>query len=108
MNIVLDTNVFISGIFFTGPPNRILKAWRQGEIRLTLSASILEEYRRVGIQLANQFRGIDITPILHVLMTHARFVSSTPLDQQVCQDPDDDKFLACAIAGKCHLLVSGD
>jgi putative PIN family toxin of toxin-antitoxin system len=44
MKVVLDTNVFISGIFFSGPPYQILKAWRDGKIQLVLSESILEEY----------------------------------------------------------------
>jgi predicted nucleic acid-binding protein len=26
----------------------------------------------------------------------------------VCEDPDDDKFLACAIAGKSKIIISGD
>jgi len=30
MKIVLDTNVFISGIFFGGPPSIILQAWVAG------------------------------------------------------------------------------
>jgi len=34
MRIILDTNVFISGIFFTGPPSHILKAWRDGKVQL--------------------------------------------------------------------------
>ncbi len=28
MRIVLDTNVFVSGVFFAGPPYKILEAWR--------------------------------------------------------------------------------
>jgi predicted nucleic acid-binding protein len=32
MRIVLDTNVFISGIFFSGPPYQILKSWRDGRV----------------------------------------------------------------------------
>ncbi len=32
MKIVLDTNVLVSGIFFSGPPYRILKAWQESKI----------------------------------------------------------------------------
>jgi putative PIN family toxin of toxin-antitoxin system len=52
VKIVLDTNVFISGVFFTGPPSQILKAWRDGKVQLLVSSSILEEYHRVGFELA--------------------------------------------------------
>ena len=51
MRVVLDTNVFISGIFFTGPPFEILNAWRNEQLQLVVSAEILEEYRRVGERL---------------------------------------------------------
>lgn len=30
MKLVVDTNVFISGVFFSGPPHDILNAWRHG------------------------------------------------------------------------------
>ena len=51
MRIVLDTNVFISGVFFGGPPGKILEAWRDARVRPVLSAEIFEEYRRVGVEL---------------------------------------------------------
>ena len=47
MNLILDTNVFVSGIFFSGPPYRILQAWRDGTINLVTSPDILDEYVRV-------------------------------------------------------------
>jgi len=62
VRIVLDTNVFVSGIFFTGPPSQILKAWRDGKVQLLVSSSILEEYHRVGIELASQFQDVDLNP----------------------------------------------
>jgi hypothetical protein len=54
MRVVLDTNVFISGVFFGGPPYQILKAWRDGEVQVVLSAEILDEYQRVGHTLGEQ------------------------------------------------------
>ena len=52
MKIVLDTNVLVSGIFFSGPPYEILKAWRDGRIGLVISTEILTEYQRVADELA--------------------------------------------------------
>ena len=43
MKVVLDTNVFVSGVFFGGLPHKILEAWRDGKIQLLLSPAILEE-----------------------------------------------------------------
>lgn len=74
MKVVLDTNVFISGIFFTGPPFRILSAWRDGDVKIVISAEILDEYRRVGIALAEQFPDINIRPILELVAGEAETV----------------------------------
>jgi len=43
-----------------------------------------------------------------MLTAVAEIVSSPPLPHPVCEDPDDDKFLACALAAKAHIVISGD
>jgi putative PIN family toxin of toxin-antitoxin system len=108
MKVVLDTNVFISGIFFSGPPYQILKAWRDGRIQLVLSEEILEEYLRVSEVLSERFPNIQIGPFLELLTVEAEFVSAFDLPKPVCADPDDDKFIECAIAGKAEAIISGD
>jgi putative PIN family toxin of toxin-antitoxin system len=108
MRIILDTNVFVSGIFFTGPPCHILEAWRDGRLKLVISAEILEEYQRVANALADQFPTINLKPILEFVMIHAEMVAAVPLPQLVCSDSDDDKFIACAIAGNTQIIISGD
>lgn len=108
MRIVVDTNVFVSGVFFSGPPYRILAAWRDGKMNLVVSPAILAEYERVGSRLATQFPGVTLEPFLTLLRRHGEIVQASPLPQAVCDDPDDDKFLACALAARCKLIVSGD
>ncbi len=48
MRVVVDTNVFISGVFFTGPPYEILNAWRQRKVEFVLSPPILDEYQTIS------------------------------------------------------------
>jgi len=108
VKVILDTNVFISGVFFTGPPYQILKAWREGEVKLVVSQEILEEYLRVGETLAAQFSGVELAPILELLTVEAELTLAPSLPEPVCVDPDDDKFLACALASKTKLIISGD
>ena len=55
MKVVLDTNVFLSGVFFGGLPYEILRAWRDRRLSLVFSPDILDEYRRTGEKLAGQF-----------------------------------------------------
>ncbi|MFA5874573.1 MAG: putative toxin-antitoxin system toxin component, PIN family [Anaerolineales bacterium] len=108
MKVVLDTNVFVSGVFFSGLPYQILQAWRDGQIELLVSPEILAEYRRVGKILAGGHPGVDLNPILEFVAQNAKVVSASPFPEQVCEDPDDDKFLACALASANKVIVSGD
>ena len=98
MRIVLDTNVFVSGVFFGGPPGRILEAWRDGRVELMISHEIIDEYVRVGKRLSEQFPGVELAPALDLIGASATLVVAQPLSESVCRDPDDDKFLACAVA----------
>lgn len=108
MKVILDTNVFISGVFFGGPPYKILAAWRDGKIQLIVSPEILEEYRRVGAIMAEDHPPINFALVLEFFIQKAIIFSVTPLPAIVCDDPDDDKFLACALASESRIIVSGD
>jgi putative PIN family toxin of toxin-antitoxin system len=108
VKIVLDTNVFVSGVFFTGPPYQILQAWRDGRLQIVLSGDILAEYRRVGERLAEQFPHVNLAPLIELVAVKGKMVRALRLPAPVCDDPDDDKFLACALADRCKVIVSGD
>ena len=108
MRVILDTNVFVSGVFFGGPPYEILNAWREGRLQLVLSPEILAEYQRVGVDLARQFPQVDLEPFLELVVSQAHFFDPPTLPEPICDDPDDDKFLACALAAGCKHVVSGD
>ena len=108
MKIVVDTNVLISGIFFSGPPLRVLQAWRDGLVTLVVSPEILAEYQRVGGTLAAQYPDVDFNSFIELVTIHAEIVAATPLETPVCIDPDDDKFLTCALAARAKIIVSGD
>jgi putative PIN family toxin of toxin-antitoxin system len=108
MNIVLDTNVFVSGIFWTGPPSQVLSLWEQRKIILCLTPNILKEYQRVAHSLNKKYSAIDLEPILELLQIYALFYPDCALPSPVCRDPDDDKFIACAITAKAKIIISGD
>jgi putative PIN family toxin of toxin-antitoxin system len=108
VRVVVDTNVFVSGVFFGGEPGKVLEAWRDGRVEIVVSAEILEEYVRVGAELAARFPGVDLDPALELLATFSTLVAAPPLARTISEDPDDDKFLACAVAAKARFVVSGD
>ena len=108
MRIILDTNVFISGIFFAGPPSQILKAWENQNLQIVLSREILDEYQHFALELSHKFPRVEILPIIELITIHGHLVDTQGLDISVCDEPDDDKFLECAVAGKCKMIISGD
>lgn len=108
MKIILDTNVFISGIFFSGPPYEILKAWRNGKFKIVISQEILLEYQRVAEKLNQNFPMINIQPMIDLLTVKADLVIGPELPIQICKDPEDDKFISCALASNSKIIITGD
>jgi putative PIN family toxin of toxin-antitoxin system len=48
LNVVLDTNVFISAVLISeGPSAKIIEKWENGRFWLIISKSIIEEIRKV-------------------------------------------------------------
>ena len=100
--------MFISGVFFSGPPYQILKSWRDGKVQLVISNEILAEYQRVGEILAERFSEVNLDPIIKLIVVKAGLILAPNLFDSICDDPDDDKFLACALKSKNKLIISGD
>ncbi len=108
MKVVIDTNVFVSS-FFGGNPRKIIDLWKEGELSLCLSKDILDEYvdvlGRIGLgdereieELLSLFaRGINII-----------FTTKTPKIKAVKDDPEDDKFIECAVALRAEVIITGD
>ena len=76
LKAVIDTNVFVSGIFFSGPPFRILKAWQAGQFRIAVSEEILDEYRRVVDELCAKLGTIDLNAVWELFLIEAELVAS--------------------------------
>ena len=108
MKVVLDTNVLISAIFFSGPPSTILSAWIDDEFELVVSTEILEEYREVAIRIGDEFPDVELGPVLNRIVSNALLVIPVQLPDDACADRDDIKFLECAVASRADCVVSGD
>lgn len=107
MRVILDTNIILSAIFFGGVPGRILNAYRDGEITIVLSPEILDEYQATAERLAKKF-DVDYEEILDWIAVHSEMTAAPSLNEPVCADPDDDKFVACALASNAKIICSGD
>lgn len=108
LRVVIDTNVFVSS-FFGGIPRRIIDLWRDGRILLCLSQGIVEEYIEVLSRLGLQ-NGRELKALIKLFAEgyNSLFAGFTPELQVVKDDPDDNKFIECAVELDCKVIVSGD
>jgi putative PIN family toxin of toxin-antitoxin system len=109
--VVLDTSVWISGVFFRrGIPARILPAWRDGRFEIVVTSETLAELERKLREKATEFGAGSILAEEWVVYvkTFAHIVPATAAIAGVCRDPDDDKFLDAALSGGVTVIVSSD
>ncbi len=108
---VVDTNVVISALLFGGTPGKLIHCWKTGRLVPLASNDIVDEYLRVLAYPKFNLSEEDINYILYqeiVPCFEAIEVKLKPGRVIVKEDPSDDMFIRCALAGKAVLIVSGD
>lgn len=106
MRIVIDTNVLISGIIFGGKPSKIIELLFGKKISVFASPEMVDEYKRIYGELGERYAKRthnelnEIINSMNILPSHSHI--------EVCRDPDDNKFIECAIDNRCIYIVSGD
>ena len=108
MQVVVDTNVLISAVFFGGKPGRILEAWQQKRIEIVISTEILAEYVDVLHRLSAKYPKVNVSQIITLITSFGLIVEAQDLNEQVCEDSDDDKFVAAALANSSSIIITGD
>lgn len=112
MNIVLDTNTIISGMFWNGAPRQILDLARSGRFTLFTSPELLAELEDVlgrekfSARLQQAQAGIE--ELVFGFTSLAITVRPEKIAPVITVDPSDDKVLACAKTANAEVIVSGD
>jgi len=108
MKVVLDTNVLVSGLLSPyGRPAEIVRMVSSTELRLCFDARILSEYSEVLRRPKFQFDEEKVETILDHIERCGSLVAPSPLSSGL-PDPDDEPFLAVAIAARADCLVTGN
>lgn len=110
LRVVFDTNALISAYGFGGKPQQCLDLAFLDEIELLTSWAAIEELHRVMEYDRLPFDETDRDEIIAELVTLPNSSVITPeiTVNEVDRDPDDDKFLECAVAGDADFIISGD
>ena len=108
MNVVADTNVVISAIFWPGESRRCLTLWAKRRFHLALTIPVFEEYAEVARRVAVKIPEVNPEPWLNWIERKAKVYEPAPVGKQRSRDPDDDPFLACALASGSKIIISKD
>ncbi|MBS3167009.1 putative toxin-antitoxin system toxin component, PIN family [Candidatus Woesearchaeota archaeon] len=109
MRVVLDTNVFISGIFWEGNfCSQIINKWKEGKFQLISSEEIIEEL----VKTLKTFK-ISMDKELIEEWKNLILENSIMIDVPICanivkEDPEDDKFIWAAVYGQVDFIISQD
>lgn len=106
MRIVIDTNVLISGIIFGGKPSKIIELLFGKKISVFASPEMVDEYKRIYGELGERYAKRTHNELNEIINSMNILPSHSHID--ACRDPDDNKFIECAIDNRCIYIVSGD
>ena len=108
MKAVVDTNVLVSS-FWGGKPKEIIQLWCNGRITLCINQRIIEEYFRVLKRLGLENEE-ELELFFRALKSgkNLEYCIGTLFKKYINDDPDDDKFINCAIELDAKFIISGD
>ena len=106
-SVVIDCNVLIAGIGWTGNPRLVLDAVFAGIVTAAVTSEVWQEYEdRVPAILAEHQREADPAPVLRKLAMMARLVDPAPLGKRRSRDASDDRYLAAALAADAAIVTN--
>ena len=112
MIIVLDSNVWISGIFWSGPPHEIIALAEREVIALATSEDLLSEL--FGVLAREKFTPYfvatktDLQTVREQVLSLIHLYPTMETVTAITEDPADNMVLACALAADADCMVSGD
>ena len=110
MKVVIDTNVFISSFFKQSiNPKKIIDLWKTSKLVVCLKKEILEEYLEVLMRLglAGEPELYEFIKIFERKENILYFNMVQKINLEI-DDPDDLKFIECAVVAKTSYIISGD
>ena len=105
--IVLDTNCLLQSLPTGSPYHKIWTAILLGRISLCVNTDILDEYEEVLTEKTNREVAVNVVEAIARLRTTV--YQETYIHFGLIQDdPDDNKFVDCAVAANAEYIVTND
>ena len=107
MRILIDTNILISGLYFHGLPKKLLREIDLEKFNICVNEEIISEYTDKIDNKFSKSKYILDKDLREKIFSNFKNFNKVS-DLKICRDPDDDKFINCAIDAKAIYIVSGD
>jgi uncharacterized protein len=111
MRVCIDTNVLLELFGTARPHSQIADALQKGELELAVSNEILLEYEETLTRLSGQERWEMVRKFLEGisrLHNNVLYVAPQFRFRVIAADPDDDKFVDCAVAIEADFILTYD
>ena len=107
MNLVLDTNTLIQCISHRSRYHELWRSLLDGRNQLCVTTEILTEYAEIlERKTSPTFASLAIDVIVN--NPYTLFVTPYYKFNVIKVDPDDNKFVDCAVAANAHFIVTDD
>lgn len=105
--IVIDTNCLLAILPSQSPYHKVWTDFLNQEIEICISNEVLVEYEEI---LSIKTSPFFANAIIKTLLNKRNLIRVTPVWRfnLITSDPDDNKFVDCAICGQAEYLVSND
>ncbi len=108
IKVVLDTNIYISGILFAGKPREVLDLAIKGKIHVFISPDILSELRDVLSIKKFCFSPERVDIIIREIESITTMVNPAKKYSIVSHDSDDNIIIDCAMESRVEYIITGD
>ena len=107
--VVLDTNVLVSALLFRGGVSKLVELWKKGRIVPIISPATFKEFRDVLAYPKFSLTESEIKTIIEdEILPFFEVIEAREEIRDACRDPEDNKFLACALSASADYILSGD
>lgn len=108
MKVVLDTNIFISGIFWKGSSNKVITNWKERKFTIVTSLEAISEIIRVLNDFKIRLSDDMIKEWVDIIVRNSIMVEPREKINIVKDDPKDNIFIEIAVAGNVECIITQD
>ena len=113
MKVVLDTNVWLSGVFWQGEAYKLINTLQKNKIEIVVAKEILLEIikvlnREARFQRFMQNRMVSVEELLKTIVYIGRLITPKIKLDIIKEDPPDNRILEVGVSAKADYIISYD